>query len=187
MRKCKIDRCEAKHHSRGYCQPHYRYLMKYGDPLGRGVLSTGTTLEKFYSRIEMVPESGCWIWTATANKHGYGQLRVNWKMKQAHRYSYEMHKGEIPEGKLVCHKCDVRSCVNPDHLFLGTHQDNANDMVKKGRSLSCEKNGRAKLDYDEALFVFTCGLPTKFLAEEFGVSRTLIDRIKTQRSWKILC
>lgn len=79
-----------------------------------------------------VPESGCWLWVGPINKYGYGDDRFN-EHRRAHRQSWIHHYGEIPEGMLVLHKCDVRSCINPDHLFLGTHKDNTQDMIKKGR------------------------------------------------------
>ena len=80
-----------------------------------------------------VPEAGCWLWLASRYRCGYGQ--VSWKRKTtaAHRASYTAFVGEIPSGMFVCHKCDTRSCINPDHLFLGTAKDNSDDMIAKGR------------------------------------------------------
>lgn len=83
------------------------------------------------------PNSGCWLWTGTLKKPvrglGYGHFRVSGKTKVAHRVSWEIFRGPIPDGLCVCHKCDVSICVNPDHLFLGTRLDNIEDMVAKGR------------------------------------------------------
>jgi hypothetical protein len=81
-----------------------------------------------------VPEAGCWLWLGGWNTEGYGKVSKHGKMVvQAHRMFYEIHKGPIPSGMLVCHKCDTPSCVNPEHLFLGNHVENALDMVRKGR------------------------------------------------------
>lgn len=83
---------------------------------------------------EKIDNSGeCWLWKASIYKNGYGHYFSNKKDVYAHRYSYSQFFGEIPDGMLVLHKCDVRNCVNPDHLFLGTHRDNSIDMYSKGR------------------------------------------------------
>jgi len=80
-----------------------------------------------------VTETGCWLWDKYCDKGGYGQAHVNNYPVRAHRLSYELYRGKIPYGKLVCHTCDVPSCVNPDHLFVGTSLDNVQDMTSKGR------------------------------------------------------
>lgn len=78
-------------------------------------------------------DSGCWHFTGYINKAGYGQIKIINNVIHAHRASWILHNGHVPSGLLVCHKCDNPKCVNPDHLFLGTHKDNAIDMVIKGR------------------------------------------------------
>lgn len=87
----------------------------------------------FERNIEPVTESGCWIWVGTITNIGYGKVGVAYKTISAHRYSYTKYIGEIPEGKLVLHKCDIRCCVNPNHLFLGNQSDNIKDMYAKNR------------------------------------------------------
>lgn len=78
------------------------------------------------------PNTGCWLWgAATRDKKGYGVLKVKGKMQFAHRLNYQIHKGEIPKGLFVCHRCDTPTCINPEHLFLGTTQENTQDRTNK--------------------------------------------------------
>lgn len=101
--------------------------------------------ERFASKYIPEPNSGCWLWTGALFLTGYPQISPDWKKPNAygHRVSYEIHKGPIPAGMLVCHKCDVRSCVNPDHLYLGTHADNNRDMHIRGRYVKAYTHRKA--------------------------------------------
>lgn len=94
--------------------------------------------ERFEEKVMPVTESGCWLWLASVwRRSGYGRIHYgtgHGKSLRAHRVSYELYCGPIPSGLLVLHRCDVRSCVNPNHLFLGTHTDNVRDAVKKKRN-----------------------------------------------------
>jgi hypothetical protein len=132
--------------------------------------------------------SGCWTWTGRINACGYGQLGVSGKLRSAHRLAYESSVGSIPDGVQVCHKCDVRSCVRPDHLFLGTQADNIRDMVSKGRARGGshlgERNGRSKLSADQVREILAAnGLTQRQIAAHFGVSQTLIGRIRSGKNW----
>lgn len=99
--------------------------------------------ERFWAKVQITP--GCWEWTASLHTQGYGQIGVGRVPRLAHRVSYEMHNGPIPEGLVVRHKCDNKLCVNPDHLELGTHADNSRDAMERGRLPYGERNPQTRL------------------------------------------
>jgi hypothetical protein len=90
--------------------------------------------EQFQDRCVPVPESGCWLWLGSVSSGGYGQLKIGGKLHRAHRLAWIVFRGPIPAGMMVCHRCDVPLCVNPDHLFVGTARDNFRDCLAKGRA-----------------------------------------------------
>ena len=145
--------------------------------------------ERFRARIDKT--STCWLWTGTINARGYGEMRWNGPLRLAHRISYELHNGPIEPGLLVCHSCDVRSCVNPAHMFVGTYRDNARDMVAKGRDyrphLHGERNGGAKLTNDQAAIIRRLrprGRAALAMAAELGVNVATIHRVILGRTYR---
>lgn len=137
----------------------------------------------------MEPMSGCWLWDSSLSSRGYGVIKRNYKKIKAHRAAYELFVGEIPVGLFVLHKCDVPSCVNPDHLFLGTNSDNMQDMLKKGRQpdLKGEKNPSAKLNPAKVKCIkILLGDKSKTqqeIANIYSIGRTVISDIKRGKTW----
>jgi hypothetical protein len=155
---------------------------------GHNALDRAGPAERFWSYV--VKGDGCWLWAGGRQNGGYGTFRDRpGHSVKAHRYSYQLCHGPIPPGLCVCHTCDNRACVNPAHLFLGTHQDNMDDRSRKGRQavLRGEANGRAKLTACQAEAIRRrrkSGETGRDLACTFGVSRATIDRITYGRSWQ---
>jgi len=145
--------------------------------------------QRFLTKVNKT--DGCWNWTAHKDKDGYGRFRIDGKIHRAHRVSYELYKGEITKGLVVRHSCDNTSCVNPDHLEVGTVQDNTDDMMKRGRQAiqKGEKNGNVKLTENDVLEIrqwLEFGYTVKVIAEMFGVSIRAIYGIRSRKNWSHL-
>lgn len=138
----------------------------------------------------------CWIWTGDTTAQGYGRFYDGEKQVAAHRLSWEIHFGPIPDGQFVCHHCDNPPCIRPDHLFLGDHSANFRDAARKGRNAAQrrpelhagERNGNAKLRWKDATEIrrrYAHGASRSRLAREFGVAYSTIDSIIKGRTWRL--
>ncbi len=155
----------------------------------------GLTLQQRFDRnYVIVTECGCWIWVSRLTTNGYGRFEVDhgrsqpFYRRRAHRASWELHRGPIPPGLCVLHRCDVRCCVNPDHLFLGTPADNSADMVKKGRQARGAKINTNILTEDQVreIRILYQDMSQRAIARKFGVSRWCIQDIISGKNWKYL-
>ena len=145
-------------------------------------------LETLFSWSIPEPNSGCWIWDR-ATSLGYGVLRLGRRTAGAHRVAYEISTGSAaPQGLDVCHHCDVRSCVNPGHLFLGTRADNMRDCANKGRirvpGLAGDDCPNSKLTSAQVLAIRADARSNRAIAREYGVDRGTIAAIKRRKTWR---
>lgn len=138
---------------------------------------------RFLKAFVPEPNSGCWLWTKNTVAEGYGTIRAWGKNWRAHRVSWVLHYGAIPAGQMVCHRCDNPSCVNPDHLFLGTAKDNASDMVRKNRQARGLRAGRVKITPSIVWLIRTGMVPHSRIEKDYGIKRGQIGRIKRYESW----
>lgn len=146
------------------------------------------TLERFLSKVERA--EGCWQWKGAKKPSGYGNFYLDRKHVGAHCASFRLLVGEIPAGMYVCHTCDTPSCVNPEHLFLGTPAENQADMARKGRAVGMRQGGEhhpmAKLttaQVNEIRARRAAGEKLKDIARSFGVSESNVSVVANRRSW----
>lgn len=146
--------------------------------------------DRFFIKISKNQETNCWEWLGAKHKDGYGFFYNNeYKTVLAHRYSWLKYRGDIPEGMYVCHHCDNRKCVNPEHLFLGTQLDNVRDMYSKNRQHQNigQEHPRAKLTNESVLFIRKARKEKLYketeLADMFNVSVTTIHRVYHYGGW----
>ncbi len=140
---------------------------------------------KTYLQALPVTMEGCKLWNKWIEKNGYGRINVERKKWSTHRLSYHLFKGPIPSDMFVCHKCDNPKCVNPDHLWLGTSEDNMKDMVKKDRQMQHENHYRAKLSKMDVIEIRKqhANLMNE-LATRYQISRGNLVSIISKKSWK---
>lgn len=145
-------------------------------------------LNRFWSKV--IKTKACWEWQAGKCSYGYGRFKLEGRYVGAHRYSYVIHYGELPKGLLVMHSCDNPSCVNPNHLSLGTNKDNMDDKVNKGRQsrLLGSLNGRSKFTENQILEMRDKYVPYKYsvkrLAQDYNISEVVMYRIIHRILWK---
>lgn len=191
---CIIKNCNHKKNTAdGYCSMHHYRYIKYGDPLkakyikGHNIQGK-TILEKLKSCIKVNQKTNCWEWQRPLGTNGYGHIWINKKVVTAHRAMYKEINGDIPKGMCVCHKCDNKKCINPDHFFLGTYLDNNRDMFAKGRNGTLRGSAApwSKLTESDVMNIRykEFNEKRKVLAKKYGVSQGHISSILTYNEWK---
>lgn len=147
----------------------------------------GTLQQRFWSKVDRGGD--CWLWTAARSPLGYGKISVGRSgegVELAHRVSWEIHFGPVPDGMCVLHRCDNPPCVRPDHLFLGDRADNAADSAAKGRTRSGESNHNAKLSSSSVALIrsrVAGGESNTSVARDFGITQSAVSMIVNRRRW----
>jgi hypothetical protein len=142
------------------------------------VCSDPCRLIKYIDKI-----NGCWLWNRSLGKHGYGEVNISGNQMRAHIASYIVFKGEIPKGMLVCHSCDIKNCINPEHLWLGTAKDNSTDMFNKGRrvkKLNQQDVINIRKEWDEN-YSHSLG---SYICAQYGITPSHLNSIVKRKIWK---
>jgi hypothetical protein len=145
-----------------------------------------TATERFMEKVQPEPNSGCWLWDGLVNRDGYGRFFLKGKPVGAHRASLLLRGAEIPDGMCVLHKCDVPACVNPDHLWIGTHADNVADRVAKGRSGAGPGHHPSKLDAAAVRSIRSlraAGIAVRAIANMFEVVPGTVYAVLSGKTW----
>jgi hypothetical protein len=180
---CGVDGCDRPRHAWGYCAMHGLRVYRNGTTVPK---RGGTIEQRFWRNVVRGEPDECWAWKVKGSK--YGQFRhFGGRMEGAHRVSYRLSCGEIPDGMLVLHKCDNPGCVNPDHLRLGTPKENMADMDAKGRRVARgargEKSALAILNEHAVRFIRSSDLNNSELGRIFGLTPNAIRAVRTRKSW----
>lgn len=190
MPNCSVAGCARKYYAKGWCEMHYQRVVKHGTPEG-GPTTHAAPEDRFWRGVEKAGPSDCWLYVRGQNRGPYGRFQSGGKGSPhvgAHRYSYEMHHGPIPEGMFVLHSCDNPRCVNPAHLSVGTPKDNTADMIRKGRARPVAPKGvnspNARLN-DEAVRIIRANpeISDRELARRFGVATRTVHRVRVGEGW----
>jgi hypothetical protein len=157
-------------------------------------IAARSLLDRLREKYRVNPATGCWEWTASLKRNGYGQIGVRTPkptMLDAHRASWIAHRGPIPRKMQVLHTCDVKACVNPDHLWLGTQKDNVRDMFDKGRSnpraLKGEEHYAARFTWEQIEAIRADQRTQVAIATDYGVRQGYISKIKRNQKWRLEC
>lgn len=194
--QCSIKSCSRVATAKGLCQMHYMRLLRGGNldaPIKRPK-NAPVTLDWIFDRCEK-KDSGCLEWRGLKNHAGYPRICFPGRgVMIGGRSVYTLIHGEIPPGKFVCHTCDNPSCLNPDHLFVGSPKENTSDMFSKGRNNAKtspesfrrnENHPSSKLSVAQVLEIRKSNKTRQKLADEYGVSKSAINAICLGKTWRL--
>lgn len=179
---CTMKGCSQPHYGRGFCMMHWKRWRRWGDPLiSKRGQRLSTPEERFWAKVKKT--DGCWLWIAHCYRGGHGAFRPSRRipMTSAHRFSWVLHFGPIPDHLMVLHDCGTHACVRPDHLYLGTQKQNMRDRDRHGRTQAGPTAVRAKLTMGQATEIRRRYATTEesmaTLAAEYGVGCTTVRNV----------
>jgi HNH endonuclease len=141
-------------------------------------------LKRFERKYIPEPNSGCWLWTGVLHEGGYGEFREAGSRIRAHVWAYKTFVGSIPVGLFVLHKCDVRSCVNPEHLYVGTKRQNTADAIARDRFPRGENHSATTLNESQIVAIRKDLRKQRDIAADYGVQQMTISNIKRRVTWR---
>ena len=145
----------------------------------------GSIAERMDAKVMPVTECGCHIWLGATGGHmGYGHIKVNGRVENTHRVSWELYRGKVPDGMNVLHTCDIPTCVNPDHLFIGDHRANMDDKKSKRRAPHGSKHHKRVVSEKEVIEIRSSAASVSELAARFSLGYGTVWQIKNQKRWK---
>lgn len=184
---CGVAGCDRVYYAKGMCRLHWERVRINGTTERATIDPSMPPAERLAQLSRR--EGDCIVYTGHLNRNGYGQITVQGKGMTAHRLAYETHCGPLTPGAVVCHTCDNPPCINPDHLYAGTHADNGRDKRVRRRSTFGERNAAHRLTEQQVLDIdrrIREGEAQRDLATEYGVGQSTVSRIKRRESWAYL-
>jgi len=166
--------------------------LKCAAEIGRSNRKWKPVSERFWEKVDKRPGHGpngdCWVWTASRLPAGYGTFRLKDRVQKAHRVSFMLHVGDLPEDRMIRHDCDNPACVNPAHLRIGEHFQNMKDMVDRGRGRAPSgiAHHSKKLTEDQVRAIRSDLRKQREIAADYGVTQGAVAAIKSRRTWKHL-
>lgn len=183
-RVCSVPGCGQPHKTRGYCTRHYQIWRRNGDPLNpKARFFPGVSLPEKMAMFTTVTD-GCWIWHDLRTPGGYGVVSDKGHTEFAHKAAWRLANGDVPAGLIVSHTCHNPACVRPDHLILETQSENILRMYAAGRGPNGSRHHKAKLTESQAIAILHSNASNAALAQEYGVSQSLIRQIRRREIWK---
>ncbi len=172
--------------ARGWCQKHYQRWHSHGSPDAIKNVKGLPLADRFWLSVDRSSPDQCWLWKRYLDEGGYGHIMDSGKIRGAHRVSYELHHGRIPDGMHVRHRCDNPPCVNPAHLELGTNADNMADKLARGRAAAgpaIVRQSTLKLTPELVLAIRADARSTAEVARDYGLSMVHVRNVRSGKAW----